>query len=86
MENTQQPLTQREILQCDHDAIIRIEEMLKASIQDRAQINDILFGPKRDDGLVSAVKWIKGQMKWYWFLGGGMFSALVYLVVLHVHI
>jgi hypothetical protein len=70
----------------DHDTLTRIEELLKSKVVvDIEQIMDTLFGKDRNDGLVRTTQDIKGRINWFWLIGGAMFSALVYLVVMHLN-
>jgi hypothetical protein len=68
----------------DHDAIVRIEEMLKVSIADRAKINDVLFGPNRDDGIIGWIADFKGKLIWIYVADRAMFAMIGWLIAIHL--
>jgi len=70
----------------DHDSIIRIETMLIDHVEDLKKMNTAMFGDDGMDGLVGWVQELKSKMIYIFIVGGGIISALVWLVLLHVRI
>ena len=70
----------------DHDTLIRVEELLKTSIEDRERLNKALFGEDGTDGIVSWLHTIKTQMIYVFIVGSGIIGVLTWLVLLHVRL